>query len=150
MRHAAVLHPLFLCSSRLSLNASFAPPSTPVGAPNRGIPVVIYFTTNPFFETIRPQHATTLRIGEIEVSGATVEGLIALHLYALHLLTRQREYYRRDRYERDVITLLSRNHVRDKSILEILRPQIPEHHMTELKDTLKACRNYSSKRWPAT
>jgi ABC-type transport system involved in cytochrome c biogenesis permease component len=105
----------------------------------RGIRVVIYLTSNPFFEAVQRQFATKLRVGAVEVPAASVEGLIALNLYALHLLSRQRDFYRNERYETDIIVLLARYDISSEPIMTLVKSSIPEQYQEELENTLDTC-----------
>jgi ABC-type Na+ efflux pump permease subunit len=105
----------------------------------RGIRVRIFLTANPFFEAVQRQCATTLRVGGMEVPAATVEGLIAMNLYALHLLSRQRDYYRADPYEEDIIALLARHQTATESILSVVRTYVAKENLEELENTLENC-----------
>jgi hypothetical protein len=106
----------------------------------RAIRVLIYLTTNPFFEAVRLQFATAIPVGGMEVPAVTVEGLIALNLYAMHFVSRQREYYRNERYEVDIIALLARYPTLSlEPILTLLGSHIPEQCVKELENTLQAC-----------
>lgn len=111
----------------------------------RGIRAVVYSTEQPVFEAVQRQFAETLHIGGVEVAAATVEGLIALDLYALHLLSKYREYYRNDRYERNLIALLAHQQPSLGPILALMRAHIPETSVTELEDTLETCARYAAR-----
>jgi hypothetical protein len=111
----------------------------------RGIQVVAYSTANPFFEAVRLQFATTAHVGGMEVSAATVEGLIALNLYAIHLLTRQRDFYRNERYEMNIITLLALYETSFEPILSLVSSHVPPDNVKELEDTLEACGKYAAR-----
>jgi hypothetical protein len=106
----------------------------------RGIRAVVYLTEHPFFAAIQREFVTTLDLGGIKVGVATVEGLIALNLYALHLLSRQREYYRQEMYEMNIIALLARYQTLSlEPVLALIRSHIPEQYTDELKNTLNMC-----------
>jgi len=105
----------------------------------RQIRVVVYLTANPFFQDVQRQFATTIRIGGMEVPAVTVERLIALNLYAIHLLSRQRDFYRNERYEKDIIALLTRYETPLEPILTLVRSHIPEQYVEELENTLETC-----------
>jgi hypothetical protein len=105
------------------------------------IRVVAYLTENPFFEEVRVEFETKVPIAEMEVAVATAEGLIALNLYAVHCLNRQREFYRIETYEVNIIALLTRCQPASlERVVTLLRLHIPEEHQEELEDTLRTCR----------
>lgn len=111
----------------------------------RGIRVVVYSTANPFFDALRARFAITIRISETEIPAASVGGLLALNLYATYLVSVQREYYRSERYEVNIIALLTRHPCSFEPILDFLRAYVPEQHMEELSDTLDSCAKYAEK-----
>jgi hypothetical protein len=111
----------------------------------RGIQVVAYSTANPFFEAIRLQFVTTVNLGGMDVPTATVDGLIALNLYAIHLLTRQRDFYRNERYEKNIIALLARYETSFEPILGLVSSNLPPDNVKELEDTLEACGKYAAR-----
>jgi hypothetical protein len=111
----------------------------------RGIQVVVYSTANPFFEAVRLQFATTVHLAGRELPAATVGGLIALNLYAIHLLTRQRDYYRNERYELNIITLLAQYETSFEPILSLVSSHVPPDNVRELEDTLAACAKYAAR-----
>ena len=71
-----------------------------------GLQVDLLLTSNPLFEKVRRQYATTQRFVEREIPCATVEGLLLLKLYALPSLYRQGNFARVALYEGDVATLM--------------------------------------------
>lgn len=71
-----------------------------------GLQVDLLLTSNPLFEKVRQQYATTQRFVEQEIPCATVEGLLLLKLYALPSLYRQGNFARVALYEGDLSTLL--------------------------------------------
>jgi hypothetical protein len=122
----------------------------------REIRAVIYLTTNPFFEAVQRQFATTLGVSGMEVPSVTVEGLIALHLYAVHLISRRREFYRVQRHEVSIIALLRREHtVSLESALSLVGEYLPEQYVKEMEDTLEECSEHAARmqkrasRWKA-
>ena len=111
------------------------------------IRVVAYLTENQFFEEVRSEFETRLPIAGMEVSVATAEGLIALNLYAVHWLNRQREFYRTEAYEVNIIALLTLcEPAAPERVVTLLRMHIPEEHQEELEDTLRTCRKEAA-RW---
>lgn len=111
----------------------------------RGIRVVIYSTTNPFFEDMRQQCATTITIGGAQIPAATPDALVALNLYATHLVSRQREFYRTERYEVNIIALLARHRCSHETILSLLTPHVPEQYLEEVGDTLESCAKHAAR-----
>ena len=91
-----------------------------------GLQVDLLLTSNPIFDKVRRQYATTQRFVEREIPCATVEGLLLLKLYALPSLYRQGNFARVALYEGDIATLL-----------HDYRPPV-EPLFEELKDHLSA------------
>lgn len=71
-----------------------------------GLQIDLLLTSNPLFEKVRRQYATTQRFVEQEIPCATVEGLLLLKLYALPSLYRQGNFARVALYEGDLATLM--------------------------------------------
>ncbi len=71
-----------------------------------GLQIDLLLTSNPLFEKVRQQYATTQRFVEREIPCATVEGLLLLKLYALPSLYRQGNFARVALYEGDIATLM--------------------------------------------
>jgi len=112
----------------------------------RTIRVVIYLTADPFFEAVQVQFPATVAVAGKEVPSVTVEGLIALNLYAIHLISRQREFYRNERYEVDMIALLaSQQNLSLEPVLTLIRAHVPEQHLEELENTLETCREAAAR-----
>jgi hypothetical protein len=117
------------------------------GAQYRQIRVVAYLTENPFFEEVRAEFQTKVPVAGVQVAVATVEGLIALNLYAVHCLNRQRQYYRIEAYEVNIIALLTLcEPAALERVVTLMRAYIPAEHQEELEDTLKTCRKEAA-RW---
>lgn len=109
----------------------------------RGIRVVVYLVENPFFEAIRVQFATKVALSGMGVTAATVEGLLALNLYAIYLISRQRDFYRHEPYEVNIIALLACYEPQVEPIFALLRAHIPEQGMLELEDCWNSCAKYA-------
>lgn len=66
----------------------------------------ILLTSNPLFDKVRQNYATTQRFAEQNIPCATVEGLLLLKLYSLPSLYRQGNFARVGIYENDITTLI--------------------------------------------
>lgn len=62
--------------------------------------------TNPLFDKVRIEYATTQQFVEQAIPCARVEGLLLLKMYALPLLYRQSSFARVGIYENDIATLM--------------------------------------------
>ncbi len=98
-----------------------------------GLQIDLLLTSNPLFEKVRRQYATTQRFVEREIPCATVEGLLLLKLYALPSLYRQGNFARVALYEGDIATL-----VHDyRPPVEPLFEELKEHLSTTDLDSLR-------------
>ncbi len=99
-----------------------------------GLPVDILLTRNPVFHEVRERFATTLVVEGLEVTSATVEGLIALKLYALPSLYRQGDFVRVGLYENDIATLLQHYEVDVAPLLELLGRHMSQSDIDALNE----------------
>jgi hypothetical protein len=95
--------------------------------------VDVLLTSNPLFEQVRKNYATTQRFVEQDIPCATVEGLILLKLYALPSLYRQANFTRVGLYENDVATLLHTHNPPVERLLDELVPYLSESDIAQVK-----------------
>jgi hypothetical protein len=95
--------------------------------------VDVLLTSNPLFEQVRKNYATTLRFVEQNIPCATVEGLVLLKLYALPSLYRQGNFTRVGLYENDVATLLHSYNPPVEHLLDELSIYLSESDTTQVK-----------------
>jgi hypothetical protein len=95
--------------------------------------VDVLLTSNPLFEQVRKNYATTQRFVEQDIPCATVEGLILLKLYALPSLYRQGNFTRVGLYENDVATLLHTHNPPVERLLDELLPYLSESDTAQVK-----------------
>ncbi len=98
-----------------------------------GVQIDLLLTSNPLFEKVRRQYATTQRFVEREIPCATVEGLLLLKLYALPSLYRQGNFARVALYEGDIATLMHDY----RPPVEPLFEELKEHLSTTDLDSLR-------------
>ncbi len=72
----------------------------------RSVPVDVLLTTDPLFKLVSKKYASIHKFQNVEVTCATVEGLLLLKLYALPSLYRQGFMQRAALYENDILMLL--------------------------------------------
>jgi hypothetical protein len=99
----------------------------------KNLRVDLLLTSNPLFEQVRAQFATTHSFNELDVRCATVEGLIVMKLYALPSLYQQGDGQRIAIYETDILMLCQRHHPSFAPLLEIVRPHVEAGQYGELK-----------------
>lgn len=98
-----------------------------------GLQIDLLLTSNPLFEKVRRQYATSRRFVEREIPCATVEGLLLLKLYALPSLYRQRNFARVGLYENDIATLLHDYRPPLEPLLAELEPHLSRTDLAELR-----------------
>ena len=99
----------------------------------RSVQVDLLFTFNPLFKTVAEKFATKHQFEELEVSAATVVGLIILKLYALPSLHRQFDWERIYIYESDIKTLLALHKPAMEPLFTLLEPHLLPSDVIELK-----------------
>jgi predicted nucleotidyltransferase len=72
----------------------------------RELQVDFHLTSNPLFDKVRIEYATTQQFVEQAIPCARVEGLLLLKMYALPSLYRQANFARVGIYENDIATLM--------------------------------------------
>jgi hypothetical protein len=98
-----------------------------------GLQIDLLLTSNPLFEIVTRQYATTRSFVEREIPCATVEGLILLKLYALPSLYRQGNMVRAALYETDVLTLIHRYQPVLEPLFHELAPHVSATDLTALR-----------------
>ncbi|MFN0127899.1 MAG: hypothetical protein ACKV19_14560 [Verrucomicrobiales bacterium] len=86
----------------------------------------LLLTDNPFFALIASGYARQRTWHGHCIRVATAEGLMLLKLYALPSLYRQGQIARAGVYESDLVMLLVAHPAEDATLLETLRPHVPE------------------------
>ncbi|HVG07001.1 MAG TPA: hypothetical protein VNM67_04795 [Thermoanaerobaculia bacterium] len=98
-----------------------------------GLQIDLLLTSNPLFEKVRRQYATTQRFVEREIPCATVEGLLLLKLYALPSLYRQGNFARVALYEGDIATLMHDYRPPTEPLFEELKEHLSHTDLDSLR-----------------
>jgi hypothetical protein len=102
----------------------------------QGLQIDFLLTTNLLFEQVRRRHTTVQRFDELDVTTATVEGLLLLKLYALPSLYREGSFARVGLYENDVATLLYYYQPDKTAILHKLSAHLSDSDLAEVRSIL--------------
>lgn len=102
----------------------------------RSIPVDVLLTENPLFHLVQQRYSTQHRFLEMDVSCATVEGLLLLKLYALPSLYQQGDGQRIALYEADITMLCQRYRPPTEPLLMTLEPFLAAGQIDELRRIL--------------
>jgi hypothetical protein len=94
----------------------------------------LLFTTHPLFKLVQDHYAATHRFLELDVRGATVEGLILLKLFALPSLYRQGLWEKIFRYEADIAILWQTHRPAMEPLFQAIRPFLDADQLVELRN----------------
>lgn len=96
--------------------------------------VDLLLTSNPLFDQVQRQYASTQTFHESRIACVTVEGLILLKLYALPSLYRQGNFARVGLYENDLATLIHDYQPDIEPLFAELGPHLSEADMGEVRN----------------
>jgi hypothetical protein len=99
----------------------------------QGLQIDLLLTSNPLFEIVTRQYATTRAFVGREIPCATVEGLVLLKLYALPSLYRQGNMVRAALYETDILTLIHQYQPALEPLFQELAPHVSATDLTALR-----------------
>lgn len=100
----------------------------------RDLQVDLLFTTNPLFDKVRIEYATTQQFVEQAIPCATVEGLLLLKIYALPSLYRQGNFARVGIYENDIATLMQLYEPTMDPLLTELSQHLSDSDLAQVRD----------------
>jgi hypothetical protein len=99
----------------------------------RALRVDVLLSSNPLFNDVRKNYATSKRFVEQEIPCVTVEGLILLKLYALPSLYRQGNFTRVGLFENDIATLMHAHNPSIEPVLDELKRYLDDRDVAQIE-----------------